>query len=109
MKKPRIFVRCPECKWRSDRVSRLGTSTPFGRCIKCHAPMVDARPVTPDWRHQRAIKTGNIVRERFRAEMEARGDKYATKGVAYQAGYHRGYTTAMNWWKRKFEREQAAG
>jgi len=39
---------------------------------------------------------------------EAKASKYATKGVAYVAGYRAGYTTAMRWWQEQFRRKNAA-
>lgn len=56
----------------------------------------------PTWRAQRASAAGrasSLAYAKRRAEI---GERYADKGVAYQAGYRAGYSTAMRWWRRKF-------
>lgn len=62
----------------------------------------------PIWRQERARKAGIAAREAHRRRYEARAERYATKGVAYAAGYKTGYQAAMHWWQRKYQRERRA-
>lgn len=49
-------------------------------------------------RHDYAAKR----RQSYQRSLEARVARYATKGVAYQAGYNTGYRHAYAWWQRQF-------
>jgi hypothetical protein len=62
---------------------------------------------TAEWRQARARAGGEGRRKAFEREREARGERYATKGVAYVAGYRAGYYAAMRWWALKVKRERA--
>jgi hypothetical protein len=47
------------------------------------------------WRKARAIKAGAAAKQAFREARETRGERYATKGIAYAAGYRIGYRQAL--------------
>lgn len=103
----RISVGCPTCGWRGRRRRRQAIPS-FGMCprARCHAALVDTRPWnTPAWRHARSLKAGRAAAVKRIAEREAKCVRYATKGVAYQAGYRQGYTSASAWWRHKLARE----
>ena len=55
----------------------------------------------PAWRHARGLKGGAASRASYTRRREQEAERFATKGVAYVAGYRRGYQTAMVWWRRK--------
>lgn len=59
----------------------------------------------PAWRHARAVKANTAARARYERDRETAGERYATKGVAYVAGYRHGYQTAMRWWARRAARD----
>lgn len=48
------------------------------------------------------------MRASHAANRELKAGRYATKGVAYVAGYRAGYTTAMRWWQEKLRRQSQA-
>lgn len=58
----------------------------------------------PQWRHQRGVTAGAASRASYERRREAEGARFATKGVAYAAGYRRGYQSAFAWWRRKYLR-----
>ncbi len=100
MRRHGVNVRCPACGWRTHRVAR-DKGSPFGRC-RCGGTLSSVAVVMDaGWRHRRAVEAGKKSRESYRRRQETEAEKYATKGVAYAAGYRRGYQTAMAWARRR--------
>lgn len=60
----------------------------------------------PAFRHRRALAAGQASRAAYERRRLRLGERYATKGAAYAAGYRQGYSTAMHWWARKVRRDQ---
>jgi len=65
-------------------------------------------PRDPAVRHTRAVKGGHGHACAAHRRREGRGAIFATKGLAYAAGYVAGYQNAMRWWRRKFARRVAS-
>lgn len=62
----------------------------------------------PAWRQARGRKGGAAARATYERRRRERGERFATKGDAFAAGYRAGYRTAIAWWARKYRRELTA-
>lgn len=60
----------------------------------------------PNWQTSRGRLGGLAARDTYARRRTEIGDRYATKGDAYAAGYRRGYMTAMVWWRRRSRRSE---
>ncbi len=57
-----------------------------------------ARLMDSVWKSVAANRAGHA------RTREAKAERFATKGVAYVAGYRAGYNTAMRWWRERERR-----